>query len=262
MIHKDTYNKDIEFVGSKGIAFIEHKMLVYRRDGNTDHCPHMIDLPGGGREGKESPFETFKRECNEEFGINVTEDDVAKSFIYPSHKGGISFFFITKDLPYTSRDIILGDEGEEWMLMTIDEFIKRPDGIKRQQERIKRYIIEKSCAESESFKLAHKLLGKEVEIVIDRKLGTKHPKHNFTYKVNYGYVEDIMAPDGEELDAYLLGVDKPVEKARGVVRAIVHRLYDDDDKLIVVPNGISVSDQDIEQSVSFQEQWFSHCVIQ
>ena len=29
--------------------------------------------------------------------------------------------------------------------------------------------------------------GKEVEVKIDRQLGTNHPKHGFVYEVNYGY---------------------------------------------------------------------------
>lgn len=155
----------------------------------------------------------------------------------------------------------MGNEGEEWFLMTINEFINRSDGIERQQERVKKYLIEYSCEESESFQLAQKLLGKEVEVVVDRQLGSKHPKHNFIYKVNYGYVEGVIAPDGEELDAYLLGVDEPVEKSKGVVKAIVHRIHDDDDKLVVLPYEISLSDQEIEQLILFQEQWFSHCIV-
>lgn len=54
-------------------------------------------------------------------------------------------------------------------------------------------------------------IGKEVNIVIDRALGTKHPKHGFVYTVNYGYVPNVISGDGEELDAYLLGVFNPVE---------------------------------------------------
>lgn len=58
-------------------------------------------------------------------------------------------------------------------------------------------------------------LGRVVEVIIDRPLGSKHPKHNFVYGANYGYIPGTRAPDGEELDAYFLGADKPVEKATG-----------------------------------------------
>ena len=51
-----------------------------------------------------------------------------------------------------------------------------------------------------------KFIGKEVNIIIDRALGTKHPKHGFVYSVNYDYVPNVISDDGEELDAYLLGI--------------------------------------------------------
>ena len=75
-------------------------------------------------------------------------------------------------------------------------------------------------------------IGKEVNIVIDRALGTKHPKHGFVYTVNYGYVPNVISGDGEELDAYLLGVFDPVENYKGKCIAVIHRTNDDDDKML------------------------------
>jgi inorganic pyrophosphatase len=49
---------------------------------------------------------------------------------------------------------------------------------------------------SKSLEIAKQFLGKEVEIIIDRKLGTKHPKHGFVSEVNYGYLLGVEAPDG------------------------------------------------------------------
>lgn len=115
--------------------------------------------------------------------------------------------------------------------------------------------------ESESLKLAKKFLGKNVKVIMDRPKNSKHPKHKFNYDENYGYVDGIIAPDGEELDAYFLGVDESIESAQGICIAIVHRLKDDDDKLVVVPIGIELSDNEIEKKVKFQEQWFEHKII-
>ena len=78
-------------------------------------------------------------------------------------------------------------------------------------------------------------LNKDVTINIDRKLGSLHPKHGFMYMLNYGYIPNTKSPDGEELDAYLLGVYEPVDSYEGKVIAIIKRTNDDDDKLIVVP---------------------------
>jgi inorganic pyrophosphatase len=111
---------------------------------------------------------------------------------------------------------------------------------------------------SKSLELAKQFLGKEIEVVMDRKLGSKHPKYGFVYEANYGYIEGIKAPDGEDLDAYYLGTDRAVEKGVGVVRAIIHRLDNDDDKLVVMPKNMNMTDEEIEKAVEFQEKWFDH----
>lgn len=115
--------------------------------------------------------------------------------------------------------------------------------------------------ESKSLEIAKQFLGKEVEVVFDRPLGSKHPEHGFTYEVNYGFLEGVKAPDGEDLDAYYLGVDKPLERARGVVKAIIHRIDDDDDKLVVMPGRVVLTDEEIENLVHFQEHWFDHKLV-
>ena len=104
-------------------------------------------------------------------------------------------------------------------------------------------------------------LGKNVSIVIDRKLGTKHPKHGFIYMVNYGYVPNSVSGDGEDLDAYLLGVFEPIEEFLGKVIAVIHRTNDDDDKLVVVPNDREYSDEAIRALTEFQEQYFESVII-
>jgi inorganic pyrophosphatase len=104
-------------------------------------------------------------------------------------------------------------------------------------------------------------LGQKVNVVIDRPLGSKHPKHGFIYEVNYGYIPNTMSPDGEELDAYVLGADKPIAKTTGICIAVIHRTDDNDDKLVVTPNGEDFSDKEIEKFVEFQEKWFKHIIF-
>lgn len=112
-----------------------------------------------------------------------------------------------------------------------------------------------------SLSLARTFLGRGVELVIDRPLGSVHPKHGFTYPINYGYVPQVLAPDGEELDAYVLGKTEPLKTFEGVCIAVIHRHDDDDDKLVVVPEGMNFSDDEISEAVAFQEKWFSSSVI-
>ena len=105
-------------------------------------------------------------------------------------------------------------------------------------------------------------LGQIVRIKIDRPLGSKHPKHDMIYEVNYGFVPDTKAPDGEEVDAYLLGVNKPLDEFTGKCIAVIHRLNDNDDKLIIIPeNSENIGDEEILRLVNFQEKWFKLEII-
>ncbi|MEI7631807.1 MAG: inorganic diphosphatase [bacterium] len=104
-------------------------------------------------------------------------------------------------------------------------------------------------------------LGKTVKVSIDRKLGSKHPKHDFTYPINYGFIPDTTAPDGAELDAYVFGVDVPIIEFEGKCIAIIHRLDDDDDKLIVCNENETFSDDQIKKITHFQEQYFKSEII-
>lgn len=114
---------------------------------------------------------------------------------------------------------------------------------------------------SVSLELAKEQLGRTVQVTMDRPLGSTHPKHGFVYVVNYGYIAGIKAPDGEDLDAYFLGVDTPMQTGEGVCVAIAHRRDNDDDKLIVVPEGVSMSDEEIMSAIHFQEQWFDTVIV-
>ena len=104
-------------------------------------------------------------------------------------------------------------------------------------------------------------LDKIIKIKIDRPFGSKHPKHGFIYPVNYGYVPNTISGDGEELDAYLLGVFEPVNEYEGKCIAIIHRTDDDDDKLVIVPNNTDYSDDAINALTEFQERYFKHIII-
>lgn len=106
-----------------------------------------------------------------------------------------------------------------------------------------------------------KYLNKKVKVVIDRKMGSTHPKYNFIYPVNYGFIPNTVSGDGEELDCYILGVYEPLEEFEGKCIAIIHRLNDNDDKLIVVPEGKKFSIREIEVLVEFQERFFKHEII-
>ena len=106
-----------------------------------------------------------------------------------------------------------------------------------------------------------KYLNKNVKVIIERPLGSKHPKHDFIYPVNYGYVPNTISGDGEELDCYVLGIFEPIKEFKGKCIAIIHRLNDNDDKLIIVPEEKDYSDDAIRALTEFQERFFESIII-
>lgn len=104
-------------------------------------------------------------------------------------------------------------------------------------------------------------LGKTVTLEIDRPLGSKHPRYGFVYPLNYGFVPHTLSPDGAELDAYVLGVSVPLAEFTGQCFAVIHRMNDDDDKLIVAAAGRSYTDAEIQTVTQFQEQFFESRLV-
>ena len=101
------------------------------------------------------------------------------------------------------------------------------------------------------------MLGQIVTVTVDRKMGTRHPKYpDLIYPVNYGYIQGIPAPAGEDQDAYILGVDEPVNVFTGKIIAIIHRKDDVEEKWVVVPREQTLSKEEIMEQVKFQEQYF------
>ena len=101
------------------------------------------------------------------------------------------------------------------------------------------------------------MIGSIVKVIVDRPLGSYHPKHqDIYYSVNYGYIPGVIAPDGEEQDAYILGINEPVRESVGKVIAILHRFDDVEEKWVVAPENMSFSPEEIMAQVAFQEQYF------
>lgn len=98
------------------------------------------------------------------------------------------------------------------------------------------------------------LLGKKATVYVDRPIGYDHK--GIHYLLNYGYIKDFKAPDEEYQDAYILDEDKPLESFEGTVLGILHRIDDNEDKLVVGRQGHTR--EEIEKAVEFQERYFQH----
>ncbi len=115
---------------------------------------------------------------------------------------------------------------------------------------------------SDSLKDCSDNIGKIVTVTVDRPLGSYHPEHkDMYYPLNYGYIEGIIAPDGEEQDAYILGVDKAVEKFTGKIIAVIHRFDDIEEKWAVRPENLCFNIEEIAEQVKFQEQYYDSEII-
>ncbi len=106
------------------------------------------------------------------------------------------------------------------------------------------------------------MIGDIVTVTVDRPLGSFHPEYkDMLYPINYGYIEGIIAPDGEEQDAYILGVNEAVEKFTGKIIAVIHRSDDVEEKWVVCPEDRTFSREEIMEQVSFQEQYYHSEII-
>ena len=103
-------------------------------------------------------------------------------------------------------------------------------------------------------------LGKTCRVEFDRPLGSLHPKHGWKYPLNYGFVPGYSAGDGEEIDAYYLSSNKPLEAIEGLCIGYVHRFDDNEDKLIVT-DGERFSEEELEERLNFQEKWYKHKIV-
>ena len=106
------------------------------------------------------------------------------------------------------------------------------------------------------------IIGSTVRGTIDRPLGSAHPDFSeMIYPINYGYVNGVFADDGEEQDVYVLGTDKPLEGFEGKVIAIYHRTNDNEDKWVVALDERDYTNEEILESIIFQEKYYEGRLI-
>lgn len=106
-------------------------------------------------------------------------------------------------------------------------------------------------------------LNQIVTVTIDRPIGSIHSEKypNHIYTVNYGYVPNTISGDNKELDCYILGIYEPLKEFTGKCIAIIHRLNDNDDKLIIAPENTNFSNEVIRALTNFQERFFESIII-
>jgi 8-oxo-dGTP diphosphatase len=135
----------LSFSGAKIALIHEDRLIAYKRDDKPGiPFPGLWDLPGGGREGDESPVECALRELEEEFSIRIEPERIHWAREYPRSKPEVpvTYLFVGTVTKAEIEAIQFGDEGERWEMMRIDDFIKRPDAVVRLQKRLRDYLNE------------------------------------------------------------------------------------------------------------------------
>ncbi len=239
----------------------KNEILISKRAENKKYGL-MWECAGGSILAGETSLEGILREVKEELGIKFDKKDAIFLKEVKRNKKLPDF----KDLWLFKKDIkdeeIAFADGEvidcKWV--SIEEFleiINKNEMVPTIDWGLEEYkeIIKMEKRESYNY------IGKKVKVHIDRPLNSKHPKHGFIYEVNYGYVPNTVSGDGEELDCYVLGVEEPLENFEGECIAVIHRTNDNDDKIIVVPEGKTFTDEEIRKLTNFQEQYFESEII-
>lgn len=233
-----------------------NEILISKRAGYKTH-PNMWECCGGSVKSGESSLEGMLREIKEELGIVFNKRE---AMYLKTIKSEENHDF--KDLWVFKRNIkdneITKPDGEvidtKWV--KIEEFNKMLNNnefvptIDFNEDLYNRAIILKP-------NLNYEYIGKIVDIEIDRPLGSRHPKYkDFIYPINYGFVPNTVSGDGEELDCYIIDLDKKVQKVSGKCIGIINRLNDCEDKLIITVKDEEYSNEEILNKVNFQEQFF------
>ncbi|MEM9970741.1 MAG: NUDIX hydrolase [Pseudomonadota bacterium] len=131
------------FLGAKVAILVGDRVVTILRDDTpTIPWPNTWDLPGGGREGTETPEETLRREVREELGLNLPRDALRWSLV-ETPKDAPVWFFAAEWSGFDASAVRFGDEGQEWRLAPIDWFLSREDAVPNLQRRLGLYLKER-----------------------------------------------------------------------------------------------------------------------
>lgn len=213
---------------------------------------------GGSVLAGESSIERAVREVKEEVGIelNPAKGKLVFSKIRNEYDGikfrdilDVWLFEYDGDIDLTNATT---DEVNDAKWITTEDIHKLYDSGK-----LVKTLDYFFCALEAPERNYSNLIGKQVTGIIDRPLGSAHPREsNMIYPINYGYVNGVIAGDGAEQDVYVLGSYEPLKVFSGKVIAVYRRFNDVEDKWIVSLDGEDISDDRILGDISFQEQFF------
>lgn len=250
--------EEIWIINTKG------EILLTQRSKFKEDYPLLWECTAGSIIKGESSVEGALREVREEIGLELDVTDLIHfgNKVDNTHHAIVDKWVIRKDIEISELKFADG-EVQDAKYITKEEF-----EVMMNQGKIRDifYYMVSMYDEitSEKQRYSYDFLGKEVNVEIDRPMGSSHPKHpDMIYPINYGYVPGTVSGDGEELDVYVIDSKKPLENFVGKCIGIVQRVNDEDDKLIVVDvnNNKKYTEDEVKEIIDFQEKYFSSLVI-
>jgi 8-oxo-dGTP diphosphatase len=133
------------FSGAKVAILCNGRLLTYQRDNKPDiPWPGLWDLPGGGREGDETPEDCAVRETLEEFGIVLDPASFIHKRVYPGqgNDGLDTWFFVAEVREGLFDGVIFGDEGQRWQVMPVESFLAMDNAVDRLQQRLREFLTQ------------------------------------------------------------------------------------------------------------------------
>ncbi len=221
----------------------------------------LYSLPGGGIEAGESILTALHREILEETGCAC--DTVQELGLVTENRACHDFtqhnYYFAVHTHHCIQPALTPKEQEnktKVLWCSFAEMLRLIGGAQHSTEQ-RKYIQARDLAALQEYRARYLPLGSLVSVTVDRPLGSRHPQHpDILYPVNYGFIPGISASDGEEQDAYILGISEPAAAFTGRVIAIIHRKNDVENKWVVAPEGISFTPEEIRELTAFQEQYF------
>lgn len=239
----------------------KNQMLIQQRQPFKKDWSNMWDFSAcGSALAGETSHQAAEREVFEELGIRLDLSEIRPQFTINFEDGFADVYLVEAEIePETLKLQVEEVQAAKWVEK--EEVLK----MQEQGEFIPYWFLE-SVFEIRGFygsrdEKVHSP-NRLVTVTVDRPLGSFHPVHkDIYYPINYGYIAGIMAPDGEEQDAYILGMDKPVESFTGKVIAVIHRKDDIEEKWVVCPENMTFTKEEIWEQVKFQEQYFDSEIL-
>ena len=113
-------------------------MTCLRDDYDWIPFPAHWDLPGGGAEPGETPMDCALRELAEEFGLSIAPGRLTGHAFPGWHDPArASWLFAGRITAAEIAAIRFGDEGQEWRMMPVPEFITHPRAVPHFRDRVR-----------------------------------------------------------------------------------------------------------------------------